>query len=81
VDHADVLRLLLEIDFARHGPRVSPAGEGVWRRITSLDTKAASAISGVRLVLTHETIGAAKPHGGVRWDPVLYGGTVTFDTD
>ena len=32
-------------------------------RITSLDTKAASAVRGVRLVLTHETIGAIKSAG------------------
>ena len=32
-------------------------------RITGLETKAASAVPGVRLVLTHETIGAVKSGG------------------
>src|SRR5262249_44650632 len=32
-------------------------------RITALDTKAASAVPGVRLVLTHETVGTVKSAG------------------
>jgi xanthine dehydrogenase YagR molybdenum-binding subunit len=39
---------------------VATIGKG---RITSLDTRAAGAVRGVRLVLTHETIGAVKSGG------------------
>jgi len=39
---------------------VATIGKG---RITALDTKAASAVPGVRLVLTHETVGTVKSAG------------------
>ncbi|ESY94348.1 xanthine dehydrogenase family protein molybdopterin-binding subunit [Mesorhizobium sp. LNHC209A00] len=41
---------------------VSTIGKG---QITNLDTKAASAVRGVRLVLTHETVGGARSAGFV----------------